>query len=293
MKKYLKLSYQSMWPGHNPFSTPPDYFLFCLQQHYDVVIDNKEPDIVICSVFGDPVNLSQYSHAPLVVGYSGESYDYAGQCDVNFGMNIIDDENYHRLPHWCLYIDWNMKNITSHPCHISNILTRHTKPTSMPEKFCNFTYRNPVRSRIEFFLALSRLHRVESTGSLYNNTGYLLGEKPQELKNYKFTIAYENKILPGYVTEKIFEPLAAGSIPIYCGGSMCNSDFNSKAFINASDFSTQSALITHIDKVNSDDNLWLQYVHEPVFSQIVDWPAWTFDIIYHKLMSRRPHLDLG
>ncbi len=37
------------------------------------------------------------------------------------------------------------------------------------------------------------------------------------LVNYKFTLALENSLLPHYMTEKIWEPLAAGSVPVYYG----------------------------------------------------------------------------
>lgn len=34
---------------------------------------------------------------------------------------------------------------------------------------------------------------------------------------YKFCIAMENSISPGYVTEKVFDALAAGCVPVYFG----------------------------------------------------------------------------
>ena len=37
------------------------------------------------------------------------------------------------------------------------------------------------------------------------------------MTDYKFTLALENSLLPHYMTEKIWEPLAAGSVPVYFG----------------------------------------------------------------------------
>ena len=74
-----------------------------------------------------------------------------------------------------------------------------------------------MRSRIEFFELLSRYRCVDCTGPLLNNTGYLMRSKVHELSAYRYTIAFENTIRPGYVTEKLLEPLAAGSVPIYLG----------------------------------------------------------------------------
>ena len=37
------------------------------------------------------------------------------------------------------------------------------------------------------------------------------------LRQYKFAICYENAVFPGYLTEKIFDALFAGCIPVYLG----------------------------------------------------------------------------
>jgi hypothetical protein len=56
------------------------------------------------------------------------------------------------------------------------------------------------------------------------------------LKDYKFVIAFENRIADGYVTEKICNPMLVDSIPIYMGNRKINYDFNIKSFINVFDF---------------------------------------------------------
>ena len=38
------------------------------------------------------------------------------------------------------------------------------------------------------------------------------------------TIAFENSSFPGYTTEKIFEPMLEGSIPIYWGNPRVDED---------------------------------------------------------------------
>lgn len=37
------------------------------------------------------------------------------------------------------------------------------------------------------------------------------------MKDYRFTIAFENAIADDYVTEKFYEPLLSGSVPVYLG----------------------------------------------------------------------------
>jgi hypothetical protein len=55
------------------------------------------------------------------------------------------------------------------------------------------------------------LHNDDTLGTSYAN------DKGEYLKSYKFNICPENTISPGYVTEKLFQALQAGCVPIYSG----------------------------------------------------------------------------
>lgn len=44
-----------------------------------------------------------------------------------------------------------------------------------------------------------------------------VADKLPVLSQYKFTFCFENTIFPGYVTEKIFDAMFAGSVPVYLG----------------------------------------------------------------------------
>ncbi|MEI8147311.1 MAG: glycosyltransferase family 10 [Alphaproteobacteria bacterium] len=63
---------------------------------------------------------------------------------------------------------------------------------------------------------------VHSYGRHLNNrqfTGPDLGRlsKLQTIRRYRFCLALENSVAPDYVTEKIFDPLMVGTVPIYRG----------------------------------------------------------------------------
>lgn len=68
------------------------------------------------------------------------------------------------------------------------------------------------------------------------------------LGNYKFYLAFENSQLEGYVTEKVWEPLLMGAIPIYWGAPDIN-DFlpHPDAVIRVSDFDSMQALATYLN----------------------------------------------
>ncbi len=54
--------------------------------------------------------------------------------------------------------------------------------------------------------------------SAYPNYYGPVKNKIDTLKNYNFTIAFENTDYPGYITEKIIHAFIAGTIPLYWGG---------------------------------------------------------------------------
>lgn len=67
------------------------------------------------------------------------------------------------------------------------------------------------------------------------------------LKNYKFSICYENaKDIPGYVTEKIFDSLAAGCIPVYWGAPNITDYVDENCFIDRKKFASHEALYKYL-----------------------------------------------
>ena len=46
------------------------------------------------------------------------------------------------------------------------------------------------------------------------------------VKDYKFTIAFENTQYRGYTTEKILHPFVGRSVPIYWGNPLVEKDIN-------------------------------------------------------------------
>lgn len=145
-------------------------------------------------------------------------------------------------------------------------------------KFCNFIYFQDHRNRNNFFKKLSKYKRIDSPGRCMNNMPAINNKNPREsrlsgnwaiekidfIKDYKFTIAFENN-LGGYITEKLVHPLLVNSIPIYFGNKKVDRDFNTKCFINANDFKNVKEVIKHVIKVDKDDTLYRQYLEQPIF----------------------------
>lgn len=97
-------------------------------------------------------------------------------------------------------------------------------PAEKRKDICMFV-SSPVNKsrRIEYLSELSKELEIDSYGMFMNNCkikedmGYT--SKLETIKNYKFTIAFENAISEDYVTEKFFDPLTMGSVPVYLGAT--------------------------------------------------------------------------
>lgn len=99
-----------------------------------------------------------------------------------------------------------------------------TPPCEKTKDVCMFI-SSPVNNshRLEYLSELMEYLPIDSYGSWRKNCelgedkGYIT--KLNIIKQYKFTIAFENAISEDYVTEKFFEPLIVGSVPVYLGAS--------------------------------------------------------------------------
>jgi hypothetical protein len=123
-----------------------------------------------------------------------------------------------------------------------------------------------VPYREEFFRQLSKYKKIDAPGLSMNNmesidqlyTGDIWQRKRQFLGEYKFTIAFENDIYPGYQTEKLYDAMQANSIPIYCGDPFIGDVFNINSFINATAYlnpkhSWLSSQLTNLGQMDFED----------------------------------------
>jgi hypothetical protein len=63
-----------------------------------------------------------------------------------------------------------------------------------------------------------------------------VASKSETLSRYKFSICFENMILPGWITEKIFDCLAAGCVPVYWGAPEVADVIPADSFIDMRQF---------------------------------------------------------
>jgi len=78
-------------------------------------------------------------------------------------------------------------------------------------------------------------------------------------------LSFESCSLPGFTTEKIFEPLLVNSIPVYWGNEEIGSDFNTKSFVNCNAYESLDKVIERIIELDTNEDAYQVVMEETPF----------------------------
>jgi len=248
----IKINFVDFWEH---FDIYDNFFYRLLSKQFEVEITDM-PDFLIYSCYGQ----AHLRYNCYRIFYCGENLRINwNACDFAFGFDYIYEARYYRLPNWILYD--NPKLLVKQSIDIAAVLREKVG-------FCDIVVSNPyAKKRIDFFHRLSKYKKVDSGGRLLNNIGGAVHNKRDFIRNYKFTIAFENSSYPGYTTEKIFEPMLENSIPIYWGNPLVHLDFNPASFINFHACKNEDEVIERIVELDRNDDLYLQLLEAPWYHQ--------------------------
>jgi hypothetical protein len=238
--RVLKITFVDFWGGFDP---EDNFVLDALNSFTNAKVVKRHPDLMFYSVFGTK-NLGFVGKKILV---NGEIHSTRyGHPDFSIGYHEATSQSRLRLPLWA----WGER---------ADLLeTSSKRRPDIPDRFCNFFYNNPdCEYRNRFFLALNERKAVDSLGSVFRSKMDKTAEFPRHslnwrdekiglLRNYRFTMAFENLQYPGYSTEKIVDSYLAGSIPIYWGDPFISLDFNPASMIDVNRFNNPSEAIDFI-----------------------------------------------
>lgn len=81
-----------------------------------------------------------------------------------------------------------------------------------------------------------------------------VSSKRVALRKYRFSICFENmRDLPGFVTEKIFDSMCAGCVPVYWGASNIADLVPPDCFIDRRSFRDTAELVAYLDGITSHE----------------------------------------
>ena len=254
-REIIKFAYTDMWDNFNP-----EWFTLIkiLKKKYNIITDYENPDFLICGCAGNEYlkyDCPRIQFLGEAIAPDFNIYDYAiGFDHISFGNRYL------RCPLYVFQVkDYELAK-EKHTWEEDFYLNK--------SKFCNFIVSNGngMHIREKFFYKLNEKRKVDSAGRYLNNMpeGRTVENKLEFQKQYKFSLAFENSIMDGYITEKIVQAWAAGTIPIYYGQNNVELDFNENAYIDVSKFSTLDDCIDYILWLDDNFEEYLKIVREPI-----------------------------
>ena len=78
-------------------------------------------------------------------------------------------------------------------------------------------------------------------------------DKYEAMSRYRFAICYENMVLDGWITEKLFDCLYAGVVPIYLGAPDIDDAVDPSCYIDARRFSSYDEMQRYLDSLGGSE----------------------------------------
>lgn len=257
----LKIAYADFWPEWNQ----ENFIQPILEKHFNVVVDQKNPDVLFHSIFGGMRETPNYRCKKIL--YLGENWrPQRFGSDYSISFDPHSETNF-RLPLWQVYLIMRPE--------LKDRLFNKVQHKEF-ERFCSFTVSNPSnQTRNSHFDKLSEYKKAHSYGKVRTNDLSLQqiskGKYWRDAKDqyfidhpHKFMMAYENTSYPYYCTEKLMDSFLAGSIPLYWGDPKVEEDWNPNAFLNV-----QKLGIHWFDAIKDTDQ------KQEIFEAIYNSPVFT------------------
>jgi len=89
-------------------------------------------------------------------------------------------------------------------------------------------------------------HYLKTLVPFYSSYKGTVKRKSDIFPKYRFALCYENAILPGYITEKIFDCMRSDCVPIYLGAPNINEYLPQDTYIDRRKFSDDEQLASYI-----------------------------------------------
>ena len=273
-KRKIYVKYMDFWPA---FILKNFDVHKILLEKYEV-IESDTPDYVIFSEFGgENYGIeNRIDCVKLFLSIENRDPNFA-ITDYAIGIHYINEgDRYFRKPtetHQLTALG-NVYNATK----LRGVGTSNRKFYAWVVSNGSGTVRN------NFYDELSKYKTVDSGGSFRNNVGGSVDDKLGFLKNYKFSICFENSKTAGYISEKLSDAFEAGTIPIYYGDDTVLELLNNRSYIHVIDENDFKDKIELIKKIDQNDTLYEEMIREKIVIDDSRYPKEVQkykDFIYH------------
>ncbi|XP_041044280.1 4-galactosyl-N-acetylglucosaminide 3-alpha-L-fucosyltransferase 9-like [Carcharodon carcharias] len=119
---------------------------------------------------------------------------------------------------------------------------------------------NTNHARVKYYNELYKYIEINTYGQAF---GERLSDKNliPTISNCKFYLSFENSIHDDYITEKLYNPLLAGTVPVVLGPSRNNYEnyIPADSFIHVDDFHSVKELADYLHKLDVNKDLYMHY----------------------------------
>ncbi|WP_340251809.1 glycosyltransferase family 10 domain-containing protein [Roseobacter sp. HKCC-CH-9208] len=126
--------------------------------------------------------------------------------------------------------------------------------TSNTEEFKLYGSAWDIRHELLAFPKLQKIARKLKIRGNLKSYGGICVSKNDVIRSSTFNICFENCIYPGYLSEKVFDAILGGSIPIYWGHHGIPQSLKT-AVIDASQFQSSKDIVQHCGSLDIEERL--------------------------------------
>ncbi len=261
-------------------------------EHYH--LNPQKKPIVFFSVFGKR-EFTKFGKGKIKIFFSGESLQpnsftwcqpYRDYCldemSLSLGYDTLPFDNYYRFPVWIFY-SWFKPSVSYgeiKACirEINNknyrLANKQELKSSANSQFAALLARHDKLTTVRGDLVrlLNQIQSVCCAGKYLHNTDELQtkyqNDKQEYLRQFRFNICPENSNSKGYTTEKIFDAIRAGCIPIYWGSEGCpEPEILNQDAILFYDPDNPDALLQQVRRLESDPEYYAEFISRPPFKE--------------------------
>ncbi len=287
--------------AYNGYSSGPkkDWFYTFIKEltGAQIAVSWYKPSLIICSSFGSfwllkvilwaakaPSLFFTEENLSTLKKYREYRTYLAGQPSLAMGFDYSSAANYRRFPLWLMYLFPAEFAATASVALIQQRLNQiervcfhpKTKFAAMIASHDGYASNKKVfgctqnTSRSAITKQLTTIDFVHCPGKLLHNDDSLLAEyndnKISYLKHFVFNICAENAAVKGYVTEKLFEAIDGGTIPIYWGAENPEPNIlNQQRIIFWNECEIEQTL-TKVKKLYMDADARASFLRQPIFT---------------------------
>uniref|UniRef100_A0A674DM27 Fucosyltransferase n=1 Tax=Salmo trutta TaxID=8032 RepID=A0A674DM27_SALTR len=119
---------------------------------------------------------------------------------------------------------------------------------------------NPEHKRTWYYMELRKFIRIHTYGDPFNKK-VSLSEYRMIVASCKFYLSFENSVHKDYITEKLYNALKLGAVPVVMGPTRGNYEkfIPGDSFIHVDDFRSPRALAKHLLFLDENEEMYRKY----------------------------------